>query len=99
MPLQETPEAFVVNVYVPNSGEGLKRLDYRIKHWVRRESSACASGKLLSSSMIASFAAAACVCGSDDTAHAHTRAQDTSFSNYIKGLAARGHLHTHNHTH
>jgi len=26
---------FVVNAYVPNSGEGLKRLDYRINSWVR----------------------------------------------------------------
>ncbi|EFJ52084.1 hypothetical protein VOLCADRAFT_56112 [Volvox carteri f. nagariensis] len=29
----ELEEAFVVNVYVPNSGEGLKRLDYRINRW------------------------------------------------------------------
>ena len=29
----ELPAAFVVSVYVPNSGEGLKRLDYRIKCW------------------------------------------------------------------
>ena len=26
-------ECFVVNVYVPNSGEGLKRLDYRVGAW------------------------------------------------------------------
>ena len=25
----------MVNAYVPNSGEGLKRLDYRIGKWVR----------------------------------------------------------------
>ncbi|GIL42718.1 hypothetical protein Vafri_653 [Volvox africanus] len=29
----ELPSVFVVSVYVPNSGEGLKRLDYRINRW------------------------------------------------------------------
>lgn len=29
----EFPDCFVVNVYVPNSGEGLKRLDYRVNQW------------------------------------------------------------------
>ncbi|GIL73256.1 hypothetical protein Vretimale_4856 [Volvox reticuliferus] len=29
----ELPSAHVVSVYVPNSGEGLKRLDYRINRW------------------------------------------------------------------
>ncbi|KAG7671027.1 hypothetical protein KSW81_004454 [Nannochloris sp. 'desiccata'] len=29
----EFEKMFVVNVYVPNSGEGLKRLDYRVKEW------------------------------------------------------------------
>ncbi|KXZ56520.1 hypothetical protein GPECTOR_1g467 [Gonium pectorale] len=29
----ELPDLFVVCAYVPNSGEGLKRLDYRIKRW------------------------------------------------------------------
>ena len=27
------PSCAVVNCYVPNSGEGLKRLDYRLKDW------------------------------------------------------------------
>lgn len=31
--LQELPEVWLVNVYTPNSGEGLKRLDYRIQQW------------------------------------------------------------------
>jgi hypothetical protein len=30
---QELPELWLVNVYTPNSGEGLKRLDYRITKW------------------------------------------------------------------
>eukprot|EP00775_Hariotina_reticulata_P012593 gene12594-12725_t len=29
----ELPELWLVNVYVPNSGEGLKRLDYRTQQW------------------------------------------------------------------
>lgn len=29
----EYPAFFVVNVYVPNSGDGLKRLDYRLQEW------------------------------------------------------------------
>ncbi|GFR40988.1 hypothetical protein Agub_g1653 [Astrephomene gubernaculifera] len=29
----ELPQAYVVSVYVPNSGEGLKRLDYRVGRW------------------------------------------------------------------
>lgn len=29
----ELPELFVVSCYVPNSGEGLKRLDYRTQRW------------------------------------------------------------------
>lgn len=29
----ELPDLFVVNVYVPNSGEGLKRLEYRTGSW------------------------------------------------------------------
>ncbi|GLC44343.1 hypothetical protein PLESTB_000480200 [Pleodorina starrii] len=29
----ELPSAFVVSVYVPNSGEGLKRLEYRVQRW------------------------------------------------------------------
>ncbi|BDA42349.1 DNA-(apurinic or apyrimidinic site) lyase [Coccomyxa sp. Obi] len=29
----EYPSYYVVNVYVPNSGEGLKRLDYRVGSW------------------------------------------------------------------
>ncbi len=29
----EFESMFVVNVYVPNSGEGLKRLDYRVNEW------------------------------------------------------------------
>lgn len=31
--LQELPEVWLVNVYTPNSGEGLKRLDYRVQQW------------------------------------------------------------------
>jgi len=31
--MQELPELWLVNVYVPNSGEGLKRLDYRTQQW------------------------------------------------------------------
>lgn len=31
--LQELPELWLVNVYVPNSGEGLRRLDYRTQQW------------------------------------------------------------------
>lgn len=27
------PPLFLVNVYVPNSGEGLKRLEYRVNEW------------------------------------------------------------------
>jgi exonuclease III len=30
---QELPEVWLVNVYTPNSGEGLKRLDYRTQQW------------------------------------------------------------------
>lgn len=30
---QELPELWLVNVYTPNSGEGLKRLDYRTQQW------------------------------------------------------------------
>lgn len=44
----EFPTCFLVNVYVPNSGAELKRLDYRIKEW------------------------------------------DVAFSEYLKGLEARG---------
>jgi exodeoxyribonuclease III len=29
----EFEEYYVVNAYVPNSGQGLKRLDYRVKEW------------------------------------------------------------------
>lgn len=29
----EFPSFFLVNAYVPNSGEGLKRLDYRVQQW------------------------------------------------------------------
>ena len=29
----EYPHLYVVNVYVPNSGDGLKRLDYRLQQW------------------------------------------------------------------
>ncbi|KAL4436574.1 hypothetical protein ABPG75_003713 [Micractinium tetrahymenae] len=29
----EFPDFFLVNCYVPNSGEGLKRLDYRVNQW------------------------------------------------------------------
>lgn len=29
----EFPAFYVVNCYVPNSGDGLKRLDYRINNW------------------------------------------------------------------
>jgi exodeoxyribonuclease III len=29
----EFEDFYVVNVYVPNSGQGLKRLDYRVKEW------------------------------------------------------------------
>ena len=29
----EFEKMFLVNVYVPNSGEGLKRLDYRVNQW------------------------------------------------------------------
>lgn len=29
----EFPEFIVISVYVPNSGEGLKRLKYRIDEW------------------------------------------------------------------
>jgi hypothetical protein len=29
----EFPAFFLVNVYVPNSGDGLKRLDYRLNQW------------------------------------------------------------------
>lgn len=29
----ELPEVWLVNVYTPNSGEGLKRLDYRVQQW------------------------------------------------------------------
>ena len=32
-PHQELPDVWLVNVYTPNSGEGLKRLDYRIQRW------------------------------------------------------------------
>lgn len=31
--LQELPDVWLVNVYTPNSGDGLKRLDYRIQQW------------------------------------------------------------------
>lgn len=33
----EFSDFFVVNAYVPNSGDGLKRLDYRINKWDRGE--------------------------------------------------------------
>ena len=29
----EYPTLYVVNAYIPNSGEGLKRLDYRLQQW------------------------------------------------------------------
>lgn len=29
----ELPKLYVVNAYVPNAGEGLKRLDYRVDEW------------------------------------------------------------------
>lgn len=29
----EFPDFYLVNVYVPNAGEGLKRLDYRVGEW------------------------------------------------------------------
>ena len=29
----EYPSLFLVNAYIPNSGDGLKRLDYRIQQW------------------------------------------------------------------
>ncbi len=29
----EYPTVYVVNAYIPNSGEGLKRLDYRLQQW------------------------------------------------------------------
>lgn len=29
----EFPTFFLVNCYVPNSGEGLKRLEYRVQQW------------------------------------------------------------------
>ena len=29
----EFPGFFLLNVYTPNAGEGLKRLDYRIQQW------------------------------------------------------------------
>ena len=29
----EYPHLYVVNAYVPNSGDGLKRLDYRLQQW------------------------------------------------------------------
>lgn len=29
----EYPHLYIVNVYVPNSGDGLKRLDYRLQQW------------------------------------------------------------------
>ncbi len=28
--MQELPDVYVVNIYTPNSGEGLRRLDYRV---------------------------------------------------------------------
>lgn len=31
--LQELPGFWVVNTYVPNSSDGLKRLDYRVGSW------------------------------------------------------------------
>jgi hypothetical protein len=31
----EFPAFFLVNCYVPNSGDGLKRLDYRVNQWDR----------------------------------------------------------------
>ena len=31
---QELPTCFVVNAYVPNSGDGLTRLSYRLNEWV-----------------------------------------------------------------
>lgn len=31
--LQELPHFYLVNAYVPNSGDGLKRLDYRTQVW------------------------------------------------------------------
>ena len=29
----EYPDMYVVNAYIPNSGDGLKRLDYRLQQW------------------------------------------------------------------
>lgn len=29
----EYPSLYLVNAYIPNSGDGLKRLDYRIQQW------------------------------------------------------------------
>lgn len=29
----EYPHVYIVNAYIPNSGEGLKRLDYRLQQW------------------------------------------------------------------
>ena len=29
----EYPNVYIVNTYTPNSGDGLKRLDYRLQQW------------------------------------------------------------------